>query len=117
MEQEAKVNWTWAELGKCESKGGWWRLQEIENREQQEGNRIARGQRGKPWCYIENQWYGEEATWGGKKAQDAGVTAVKCLTGTYESGLKDLEASMDADMQPQEHVSEAMCPFCQGEGK
>lgn len=34
-----------------------------------------------------------------------------------ESGLKDLEASMDADMQPQEHVSEAMCPFCQGEGK
>lgn len=76
------------------------------------------GQRRKPCCHIENQWYRErKGTWGGKKAQDTGVAVVKCLTGTYELGLKDLEVSMDADMPAQEHVSEAMCPFCQGEGK
>ena len=60
MEQEAKVNWTWAELGKCESKGGWWRLQEIENREQQESNRIARVAKGKALLL-----YREPMVWGG----------------------------------------------------
>lgn len=48
---------------------------------------------------------GKEGTWGGKKAQDAGVAALKCITGAYESGLKDLETSTDADI----HAATGAC--------